>query len=335
MRSESPSEQTAVVPTGLPYTTQHPEWPLPESTVVPQACPCAGGGEVGVAAAGSPVYAYGTIEAYFPSLTVEKEFYQAIDLNTLSQGDKDAFSVGDTVDLWRINQLAQSSTTLFQVLSHLDNRPIAREMCWSLRGLDEQRRWSIYPRDDKELGHLIAALQIGSEGAKQAQVLVGQAESIAIGSSPPPCGGDLPVATITHLFGRSQDNIVEDLKKQAKCANVTPDNLSSLVGDMLALAKNAGAGAAKRAVNFVVLNDLDLYCLCYGLVYDAKPPNPNGFQIIEALTLSKPIADGRELVDVVLAFQGTDTGTVQRWARSVDVTGVFPFVAGEWARFLG
>ena len=66
-----------------------------------------------------------------------------------------------------------------------------------------------------------------------------------------------------------------------------------------------------------------------------RSPNPNGFQLVDSLTLSAPSADGRELVEVVLVFQGADTAAIQRWARTVDVTGTFPFLAGEWTKFLG
>jgi hypothetical protein len=243
------------------------------------------------------------------------------------------------MDLWRLNEIARSSVVVYKVLSrtstdalHLKPRKlnlyIAREMCWSLVDPDGSRLWSIWPRNDQEVARLVAALEGCDNHPKQPQVLIGRRSPIPAN---PQCGS-APAVTFNRLYPRTGPAITAELL--ATYPDLDPHLVQPLVEDLLALAPGPGGSGEERALNYLLLNQLDLYYQTYQRRYNARAPNAGGYE----LTALRPVAhrggDGREQVDAVLAFQGNDTGVVSRWYYRVDVQGDFPYLAQGWRRYV-
>jgi hypothetical protein len=324
-RSQAPVAEPAFSFDGIPGFEEGRS----AAAVVPQGCDTGCCGSIGqflcLGDLGEPVYAWGTVEATFPSLSIEKEFFQAID-----PADAGGFDLSDTVDLWRVNEIARSTSTVYNVLNNPANLFIAREMCWFLAGPDGGRRWALRPRNDLEVAQLVAALAPGQNANKQRQVLIGRRSPVPAN---PQCNG-APAMTFNRIYPRTAANLVAAILATYPPLAQSQAQVQALVADLLALAPGAGADGQGRAVNYLLLNELDLYYQAYQLRYNTRAPNSNGYELTALQPLVRQGSDGREQVDVVLTYQGNNTGTVSRWYYRVDVAGDFPFVAQGWRRFV-
>lgn len=268
---------------------------------------------------GEPVYAWGTVRARFPSLSVEKEFYQAM-------GDGDAtFDIDDETGLINLNLDPALNKSLYPVLSKPENVYLAREMCWILQSPAGTDAFLVLPAEDHQLTALIDAIQPDSGGNAVSYALIGRTEA----------GGN-PICGLVGMSGVNLANLftppAADPSKLVPSAD--SDNLDAMVAEVLTLAGNSGQGAENRALNYVVLNYAELYQTFYDLRYTAQVANPDGYSMVAAATRPRPSRDGRVLVDVVFEFQGQDSGAVKSWFCSVDVTTDFPFIAIELQRCL-
>jgi len=324
--------ESPFAPVGVAGAPELTDWLAADggtAAVIPQGCgtDCCGAGGQFVCAGdlGEPVYAWGTVEATFPSLSIEKEFFQAID-----PADAAGFDPSDTLDLWRLNEIARSSPTIYKVLSRPENLFIAREMCWFLAGADDTHLWTIRPRNDQEVARLVAAIEPDQNGNKQTQLVVGRRSPIP---GNPLCNG-APAITFNRLYPRTAADLVTELLAAYPSLAQAKDQVQPLVDDLLALAPGAGADGEQRALDYLLLNELDLYYQTYQLRYNCRAPNPNGFELTGLQPVSRQNGDGREQVDIVLAYQGNDTGTLSRWYYRVDVSGDFPYMVQGWRRYV-
>jgi len=299
------------------------------ASVVPQGCGtgcCGASGQfLCLGDLGDPVYAWGTVEATFPSLSLEKEFFQAID-----PADAGGFDPRDTLDLWRLNEIARSSPTIYKVLSRPENLYIAREMCWSLTGPDDARLWAIRPRTDKEVAQLVAALEPDQNTAKQPQVLIGRRSPVP---GNPLCNG-APAITFNRLYPRAAATLVAELLAAYPALAQAQSQVQPLVNDLLALAPGAGADDEERALNYLLLNELDLYYQTYQLRFNCRAPNTYGYELTALQPQRRQASGGRAQVDAVLIYQGNDTGTLSRWYYRVDAAGDFPYLVQGWRRYV-
>lgn len=307
-------------------------WPAEDNgaaAVFPQGCETNGCGAAApflcLGDLGEPVYAWGTVEAGFPSLSIEKEFFQAI-----APADTAGFDPSDTLDLWRLNEMVRSSPTLYKVLSRPANLYIAREMCWSLTGPDAGRLWAIRPRDDKEVARLVAAMEPDQNAVKQPQVLLGR-RSPTPGN--PLCNG-APAITFNQLYSRTAGNLANELMAAYPSLAQSTAQVQPLVADLLAQAPGTGGDGEARALNYLLLNELDLYYQTYQLLYSRSAPNSNGYELMALEPLLRQSSDGRKQVDAVLVFQSNDSGNLSRWYYRVDVAGDFPYLVQGWRRYV-
>jgi hypothetical protein len=329
----APSQASAIEPAPAFDGTQGiGAWPAAtdgEAAVLPQGCDTGCCGEIGpflcLGDLGEPVYAWGTLEATFPSLSIEKEFLQAID-----PADAAGFDPSDTLDLWRLNEMVRSSPTLYKVLSRPGNLYIAREMCWHLIGPDGGRLWAIRPRNDKEVARLVTALEPDQNAVKQPQVLLGRRSPTP---ASPQCNG-APAVTFNRLYRRTATDLASELMAAYPPLAQTPAQVQPLVADLLAMAPGVGESDEARALNYLLLNVLELYYQTYQLLYTRSAPNSNGYELIAMESLPRQGSGGREQMDLVLVFQSNDTGTLSRWYYRVDVAGDFPYLVQGWRRYV-
>lgn len=273
------------------------------------------------------VLTYGTIEATFPSLSVEKEFYQAIDPD--AEG-RELFAGDDTLDLWRVNKAARSGNLVYTVLSKPENLYIAREMCWTLRIGGGAGGYRLLPDEEEMLQLLIAALAPGADGRRLTQRITGERAP----ALPSPCDAEgLPPLHPLRLEPISAELLVKQLAKQAPTAD--GGRLTALVQEGLTLAANPGDSDERRAMNQQLLTAPGLYLHAYEQRYNGKAPNPDGFEL-SAVTPTPAGGDSpRRVIQVRLDYEGLNTGVTRRWGVPVDVTGAYPFATGEIKRLIG
>lgn len=274
------------------------------------------------------VYAYGQIRAYFPSLSVEREFYQAL-LAEKKSPDRE-FDIHDQAGLLELNQAGNLSSSLSEVLKNPRNASIAREMCWTLQTTSGTDLFLIEPADETQLLELAQAL------LPENHALAGW-ESTA--TAPAGCKAwNLPRVQYSHLFVPYVQSLLKPPTASSRAgAGVVvvtvgsqpagDDPPQAVVQEVLQLADNAGRGEASRAINYLLLNSASLYSLVAQL-YRA--------QYMLAGVRTAPFEQGLRAgcTQVVFDFASAADNTRQAWFYVVDTAGVYPFVAVEARRFI-
>ncbi len=276
--------------------------------------------------AGSYLYAVGRLGVKFPSLSVEKEFFQAHDPQTVDK----LFDVDDEVGLLRLNVKLEDPGAklyralygaLFEVLEK--NVYIARDMCWILRTLNGMELFVIEPPSEEQLEVLIAALEPGSADHVPLWAFIGQ-ELPA--SANPFCDRlGLPAALMSTLFIPPADSAI---------TGADPSHLA-LVQAILGLTENAGNTASDRALNWLLANDLEVYKQSYDLAHGTGDQPAQRFDLVDVRTRTVLGGGHREQVDVIFEYQGASSGVTRRLATGVDVTGEFPYQESVLEPFIG
>lgn len=280
------------------------------------------------------VYAVGTLQARFPSLSVEKEFFQALPSPSTGGSTSDggiSFDVSDEVGLLQLNLSQNLTGNLYTVLSQAENFYIAREMCWSLTNTDGNEIYSIIPASNQRLNELIGAIKPDTNGNLQNYIITG---GMKAGFVNPSCmNGDAPVVMLVNLLPASTEQIVSKVTQQDNSVNAT--YLQGLVDEILSLNANDGMTDHDRALNYVLYNNMDIYLRSYQHLYNSNNngPNPSGYQLVNIRT-EWGGSTARKIVRIILDYQGIDSGATQSWYSSVDVTGQFPFLLTGYSRYL-
>ncbi|GII75703.1 hypothetical protein Sru01_06850 [Sphaerisporangium rufum] len=244
------------------------------------------------------VYAIGRIEPRFPSLGVEKEFAQAVGrADTLGLTDRQATR---------------------EVLADPANRYLVRKLCWVLtvEGMDT---YLLVPRDATDLDLLIDAVR-PAPAAQDVDVVIG-----ALGPPAPAdrCNGlVVPMVAFDQIYSFDTESFLAAIP----CPDDLPeDAFRAAAREVLArlsrLADNAGAADEHRALNYLTVR--------YPLVYArATEQFARGSALTGVEVLPSRLSGVRTLVNVVFTFADRATGVPERFAVKVDVTEVFPFLAG-------
>jgi hypothetical protein len=150
-------------------------------------CSTCGGG--GAAATSSFVYALGRVEPRFPSLSVEKEFAQAVGrAQTAKLADRQA---------------------IHAVLTAAENAYLIRQLCWvfTIEGIDS---YVVVPPGSEEARYLVEALR---PSPREGDI------DVVIGSIGPPVGGRacnglmLPSVVLTQIYSFNVDELVAKLPR--------------------------------------------------------------------------------------------------------------------------
>ncbi|MCC2522295.1 hypothetical protein [Vibrio coralliilyticus] len=256
------------------------------------------------------IYVVGHVNAHFPNLSVEKEFYQAC---VLSQVDVSSIkSVDDDVALAKLNQDAELTPLLFKGLGLPENEYVAREMNWLLSNVDNDEVYTLITDSDDSMRQFVAALGLET----QPVILIGQMmqDGRVLVSNLIPCNST-PVNK-DHL--ESQNT-----------------NMKELVEEIRSLNSNNGIRNEDRALNYTLYNNSKVFSESYNLCYNPNPsgPNPNGYQLVNLEVVTDWSGD-RLVSKLIFNYQGINTGAKQSWYSTVDVTGEYPFTLTEWKRFL-
>lgn len=292
------------------------------TAIKPQACSCGGGA---VCSCGKPapqgyVYAIGSVQTMFPSLSVEKEFFQAIE-GTIPPNQP------------------PSDSLLFKCLSKSDNLYIAREMCWLLRkdGVD---CYVVLPPSYSQLTGLIESIapRLGRYGPSPGwpifdyDVIVGR-----IGPMAPPemCNGkELPTVICDEAFNFTDQQYVDAINAELKVRGFDPllNDVRDVFFEVKRISDNTGDRDEYRAVNFLVVRYLEIYVQTYALAHPLQTSTLS--QILSSVAVQpSPIQGENKILDVIFSYVERNTNVRFRYYCRVDVTGEYPFLSIPWSAY--
>jgi hypothetical protein len=163
------------------------------------------------------VYAIGRIEARFPSISVEKEFAQALGrAGTTGKTDREAFCA---------------------VLSDRDNLYLARQLCWVMR-ISDVDTYIVVARSPGDIGLLIETLRPSADVAVL-EAVIGLKTAIA---SPDTCNGlTLPVVVFDHLYSFDRQSLLKSIPPPKNGAAEFAATTAEVWDRIVASTDNAGA----------------------------------------------------------------------------------------------
>ena len=245
------------------------------------------------------VYALGQIEPRFPSLSIEKEFAQAIG---------SAANAGLT-----------DRQTMRGALAERQNRYLARSLCWVfvIEGLET---YILVPRDPADLELLIEAYR-EEPRRDDLDVVIGVRTNVA---PPEMCNGlALPVVVFDQLYSFDRDSLIGTIPQPDSVKDKDFAKFRSAAGglfdQLLQVADNAGAIDEHRALNYLTVR----YPAIYGVTTEQFERN---FSFSGVEVIQSHLSGVRSIVDVVFSYTHRETDVVEKQFVRVDVTEEFPFL---------
>jgi hypothetical protein len=252
------------------------------------------------------VYALGQIEPRFPSLSIEKEFAQAI-------GSAESAGLTDR-------------QTLRAAISERQNRYLARSLCWVflIEGLET---YILVPRDSADVELLIDAYR-EEPRRDDLDAVIGVRSGI---SRPEMCNGlTLPVVVFDQLYSFDRDSLIGAIPKPDSVPQKDVKKFRSAAGELfdqlLQLADNAGAIDEHRALNYLTVR----YPRIYGVTQEQFERN---FAFTGIEVSPSRLSGVRSIVDVVFSYRHRESDFVEKQFVRVDVTEEFPFLVTKMAPY--
>jgi hypothetical protein len=249
------------------------------------------------------VYALGRVEARFPSMSVEKEFAQAIGrAETAGQTDQQAF---------------------FTALSKRENRYLARQLCFvmTIQGLET---YLLQPRDPSDYDRLVEAIR-PQPSPMDVDVVVGMRGRIAPSDL---CNGlTLPIVAFDQIYSFDRESLIKAIPKPDK---LTPKQFApaaeELFSRIMQMTDNAGATDEHRALNYLAMR----YPAVYTIAADrfAKDYTLTGVE-----SRPSPLSSTRTIVEVIFSYTNRNTDFIEKFWVRVDVSEEFPFLVTKLAPY--
>ena len=247
------------------------------------------------------IYALGSIQVRFPTMSVEKEFAQAI-------------KARETADL-------TDDEVVYDILKA--HRYLAREVCWVLT-IEGIEVYILIPPDAHGLDLLVEATKPTRRGI-DCDVVIGTRGPLA---SPAMCNGlVVPLVLFDQVYSFSVPELIEAIPKpkgiQEKRFRTAAEELYYRI---MQLADNVGAMDEHRALNYLAVR----YPRIYDLTAEKFADNCSlqGVKVIPSR-----LSGTRRLLDVVLSYVNRKTDVVEKYYVRVDVTEKYPFLASKLAPF--
>jgi hypothetical protein len=245
------------------------------------------------------VYAAGLVEPRFPSLSVEKEFAQAV-------------ARVDTKGL-------TDQQVLQKVVAAQENRYLARQMCWvmTIGGLET---YILLGRESSDFSLLVETLR-ANPSPDDVDVVIGLRGRIA---PPGMCNGLLvPVVMFDQIFSFKRAELIAAIPRPEKIpAKDFAATAEELFDRIMQMTDNAGARDEDRALNYLALRDRHIY----QAVAEAHARN-------ESLTavdvIPSPLSGTRKILEVKFSFTNRSSGVVSKQSTGVDASDEFVFL--QWA----
>jgi len=268
-------------------------------TVSPQACPtCGTAPSANDATASTPnyIYAIGSIEARFPSVSAEKEFVQATG-RADTKGHTDRQS-------------------LYAVLSKPENRYLVRQLCFvmTVEGLET---YILVPRDPADISLLVEALRPTPQPG-DLDVVIGTLGPIA---PPQMCNGLMvPIVVFDQIYSFDREALIKAIPKPEKTsAKEFAPAAEELFDRITQLADNAGATDEHRALNYLAVR----YHAIYAKAAEEFARNSS---LTGVYVQGSRLSGVRNVCDVIFSYSNRTTDVVDKCFVRVDVTDKFPFL---------
>lgn len=256
---------------------------------------CSTCGGSAAAATSSFVYALGRVEPRFPSLSVEKEFAQAVGrAHTAKLADRQA---------------------IHTVLTQPENAYLIRQLCWvfTIEGIDS---YVVVPPGSEEARYLVEALR---PSPRDGDI------DVVIGSLGPPVGGRacnglmLPSVALTQIYSFNVDELVAQLPRPKEVGEAA---FKAAVQTLLQLTENPGVRPDHRAINYLVTRDPTLHA-----AVAQRAQHKESLAGVEVRPSA--LSTSRQIKEVVLTFRQRETDAAERLFARVDTTELFPFLVSK------
>jgi PatG C-terminal len=296
--TELPSEAMSVPTAGDTSTARMPFSGGPAAGATSaHACPTCEASPTGkVTAIPSWVYALGSIEARFPTISIEKEFAQAT-------GREQTSGLTDR-------------QTLRSVLSKPENRYLIRQLCFvmAISGLET---YLLLPRDPADFTLLLESIR-PNPSPMDLNVVIGVRGPIAPAEL---CNGlMIPIVVFDHIYSFDRDALIKSIPRPEKIAvkDFAPA-AEELFDRIVQMTDNAGATDEHRALNYLAVR--------YPAIYAKASEQFGRNASLTAVDVRpSPLAGTRRVVEVVSSYRNRDTDVVEQFFVRVDVTDEFPFL---------
>lgn len=269
------------------------------------SCGCGGTGGMSSNGTGvvSYVYAIGRVEARFPNLSAEKEFFQATGrADTAGKTDQQAFHA---------------------VLSRRENRYLVRQLCWvlTIQGLET---YLLQPRDPADIDMLVDAIR-PAPAPNDIDVVIGLRGPIA---PPEMCNGLMvPIVVFDQIYSFGRDALIKAIPKPEKMADKQFGPAAEELFDrIMQMTDNAGATDEHRVLNYLAMR--------YPAIYTKaaeKFGEENSLTGIEVIQSS--LSSTRKILKVVFSYTNRNTDFTEKFFVRVDATEEFPFLVTKMSPY--
>lgn len=279
-------------------SSAHPPSSSASSVAGATAAGCTFCGGSGAEATGPYIYAFGQIQARYPTLGLEKEVAQVAAREGLTGTD---------------------ARVLYQLLSKPANLYIARRLLWvfQIEGFDTY----VLAAEDPFLGYpmLVEAIKPVARG-KDLDLVIG----VRIGVSDPARsnGLALPIVTFDQIFSFEEDYFLDQIRAgdpQAPSDPAAQESDRSVFELIMQMADNLGEENRHRALNYLTVR----YPRMYKRIDERQR---GGFALDTIKVQGSPVSGDREVVEVILDFRHRQTDVVEREFVRVDVEEKYPFL---------
>jgi hypothetical protein len=244
------------------------------------------------------IYAIGSIDARFPTPSVEKEVAQAM-------------GRGATAGL-------TDRQALHALLSQRQSRYVARQMCYVMT-IETVDAYILLPRDPADIELLVDAIQ--TPPPTDVDVVIGVRGPIA---PPEMCNGlMIPIVVFDQLYSFSRTDLFAAIQapegtppEQAQL--LTPSG-QELFDRILRIADNLGATDEHRALNYLSVRYDQIYRL-------AAQQFLNNASLTAVEAVPSRLSGTRKLVNVLFTYTNRETTVAEKYRVRVDVTDEFPFL---------
>ena len=249
------------------------------------------------------IYALGRVEPRFPSLAVEKEFAQATGrAGTAGLTDRQA---------------------LHAVLSHRQNRYLARQLCWVLT-IEGLETYLLRPRDPSDFELLVEAARPAPRPT-DVDAVIGVRGPIA---SPEQCNGLMvPIVAFDQLYSFDVDALIKAIPRPDGIDEVRfAPAAEEVFARIMQMADNAGATDEHRALNYLAVRYPAIYAT-------AAEEFGRAFSLTAVDVRPSPLSGTRRVVDVIFSYTNRNTDFTEKSFVRVDVTEEFPFLVTKLSPF--
>lgn len=254
----------------------------------------------------SYVYSLGQIEARFPRLAVDKEFFQVVG-RAATNGKTD-------------------QQVLKEVLSNRANRYLARQMCWvfSIQGLET---YILQPRDPADLDLLVDSIRPGRDPG-DIDLVVGVRGPIA---PPDMCNGLMvPIVGFDQIYSFTRDELMRAIPRPGEPGEDVYDQFGPAAEEVfdriMQMTDNTGATDEHRALNYLAVR--------YPAIYARTAEQyRRDFSLTSLETRPSPLSTTRNIVEVIFAYTNRNTDFVEKFFARCDVTEEFPFMVTRLSQY--